>query len=162
MKNLCIALFVTALVAVGCDDKKKDLKAQFDTLMTESDSIEGNHQEFEKIHNKMKAEHQKFTQKLDSMPVQDSTALEDMAKHEVILKSHDAILGGHAELIGGHNELKSEFDQASDVEMQAQIDQIKKDHDKMMREHITMQDEHETIMAEHQDIENRLAETMEK
>ena len=160
MKKLCILLFATATMVVGCDDKKKDLQAQFNTLNKENDSIEANHLEFEEAHKQMLAEHQKFSEELKTVTVKDSTVLEDMAKHEVILKSHDAILKSHTELMKGHKQLKSDFEGFSDIEMQAQIDQMKDDHDKMMEEHTTMQDEHTLIMNEHQNIEKRLAEEM--
>lgn len=158
MKKICILLFVTALVAIGCDNKKKSLNAQFETLMKESDSIESSHQKFEKIHSEMMAEHQKYTEDLKGMELQDSTLLGDLAKHEVILKRHDAILESHAELIGGHKQLTADFDKLSDVEMEAQIEQMEEDHDKMIEEHAAMEEEHEMIMKGHQGIKNKMAE----
>ncbi|WP_373519558.1 hypothetical protein [Pricia sp.] len=162
MKKLVILLFTTALVAVGCDDKKKDLSAQFDTLMKENDSVETVHQEFEEIHKEMMAEHQRFTQELEGMEVQDSTILEDVAKHEVILKNHDAIIESHGEIIEGHKDLKADFDQMSDVEMEAQIKEMKEGHDEMMSEHATMEEEHDMMMNEHQAMRQKMANGMEE
>jgi hypothetical protein len=162
MKKLCI-LFIfiaTAFLAVGCDSKKKDLAKQSETLMKEGDSIEVSHQEFEEIHKGMMTEHEKFTEQLKAMEVQDSTLLGDLAKHEVILKRHDAIILSHAELIGGHKQLEADFDQLSEVEMEAQIKQIKEDQDKMLKEHTTMEEEHEMMMKEHEVIKKTMEEEM--
>ncbi|TXD80971.1 hypothetical protein ESY86_19605 [Subsaximicrobium wynnwilliamsii] len=161
MKKVCILLFATALMLVGCDNKKKDLTAQSETLMKESDSIEASHQKFEEIHKEMMTEHEKFTERLKGMEVQDSTLLGDLAKHEVILKSHDAIIESHADLIAGHKQLKADFDQLSEVEMEAQLKQIEEDHDRLMKEHATMEEEHEMMMKEHQDIKEIMTEGME-
>lgn len=162
MKKLLLILSVTAVIFISCDDKKKDLSAQYDTLMTESDKIEMAHQKFEEVHKSMMGEHQKFSEEVEGMEVQDSTLLGDVAKHGVILKKHDAIIESHAAIIEGHKKLKTDFDNLNAVEMEAEIKQMKKDHDKMMEEHSSMEDEHEMMMKEHKDLKERMVENMEE
>ena len=159
MKRLPILLFSIALVFTSCDDKKKGLSAEYDELMTQGDSIEVAHQEFMTTHNKMADMHQKFTEQLSAMEIEDLTLLEDIAKHDVILKRHDAIIESHAELFEAHKTFKSEFDAMTDVEMQSKIEEMKNGHEKIRNEHAEMESEHDMIMSEHKAIEKKLMQT---
>ncbi len=159
MKRLTMLLFTIALVFTSCDDKKKGLTAKYDDLMKQGDSIEVAHQEFMTTHNKMADMHQKFTEQLSAMEIEDSTLLEDIAKHDVILKRHDAIIESHTELFETHKTLKSEFDMMTDVEMESKIEEMKNGHEKIKSEHSEMENEHDMIMSEHEAIEKKLMQT---
>ena len=162
MKNLFFLLFVAVFMLTNCEDKKKNLTAKYDELMKQADSIEASHQDFMKTHNEMADMHDKFKQQLEGMELQDSTVIEDIAKHDVILKRHDVTLESHTEMFENHKNLKSEFDAMTNLEMEAKIEEMEQDHEKIKSEHATMEDEHNTIMNEHDAIEKALNENQAK
>lgn len=159
MKRLFILFFASVLMFTNCEDKKKDLNAKYDELIRQGDSIEVAHQDFMKAHNDMSGMHQNFSEQLASTEIKDSTVMEDIAKHEVILKRHDAILESHNTMFENHKNLKSDFDAMTDLEMEAKIAEMKDGHQQIMDEHAKMEDEHEMIMNEHESIKKTLSET---
>lgn len=156
LNTLCIAIL---LMFTNCDDKKKDLTAQYDELMKQGDSIEVAHQDFMKTHNKMSDVHQKFKEDIKSITLEDSTILADIARHDVILKRHDALIKSHDELFEMHSNLKSELDAMTDAEMEAKIAEMKVGHEKIRSEHASMEKEHDMIMDEHKAIEKAITES---
>ncbi|MDN3492473.1 hypothetical protein [Winogradskyella bathintestinalis] len=161
MKKISILLFTAALIFISCDDNKKNMTNQFDILMKESDSIEVAHTKFADTHKQMVNEHNAFSEELNGMELQDSTILDDVAKHGVMLERHDAILMSHNEIMKSHSNLRAKFDNLSDVEKTAKIEEMEKGHDKMMREHATMKDEHDAMKTDYNTIREKISDTEE-
>ena len=113
-----LSFFTFLLVLVGCENtQKKELAAKFDKLEMQHDSLEQVHAEFKTVHSEMTQKHQEFTTALEGMELQDSTILEDVAKHEAILKKHEATIEGHDAMIAAHEELKAGFEEKSEEKL---------------------------------------------
>lgn len=155
MKNYSLVL-VLLLAIISCNDDKKTFTDQYDKLMKQNDSIEQAHMEFQQHNEQMAMEHQELVAQLQGGEIEDSTWLEDLARHEVLLKKHQGILAGLQEMIKGHQELKDGFGAMSTDEMKIQIDEMSQLHDQIEDEHDTMREEQENMREEHNKIKEEL------
>lgn len=147
-----------ALVLIGCNDEEKDFAEQYDELMKENDRIEQVHTNFKNSREELIKSHQEVMQQMEAMEIEDSTILEDMAQHEVILKKHEGMLAGHEEMLQGHKELKQNFGNLSTDQIKAQINEMKNVQERIKQDQSTMKREHDLLIEDHQDIRGNLRE----
>lgn len=147
-----------ALVLVGCNDEEKDFAEQYDELMKENDRIEQVHTNFKNSREELIKSHQEIMQQMETMEIEDSTILEDMAQHEVILKKHEGMLAGHEEMLQGHKELKQNFGNLSTDQIKAQIIEMKNVQERIKQDQSTMKREHDLLIEDHQNIRGNLRE----
>ncbi len=148
MKNILMILAVVAISFTACDDQTKNLSEKFEDLQKESDSINQAHSALMAQHEQFKADHAAISQQLMGRELEDSTWLEDLARHEVVLKNHEAQMAKHDELIRGHQELRNTFSSLTAEQMEEQISMMRDNHDAIMNDHETMRDDHEQIRDE--------------
>ncbi|MAN58695.1 MAG: hypothetical protein CMC08_02535 [Flavobacteriaceae bacterium] len=152
MKTIIFALAASALVLVGCNNKDKELTAQYDVLVMQQDSLATISAANKSAHQEMVAMHQVMTEKLNAMETKDSSLMVTMAEHEVIFKNHEAIIAGQDAMIAGNNELKEKFATLTAEEKEAQIALIIENQNTMIEQNETLKAEHEQLMAKHQDV----------
>ncbi|WP_179345648.1 hypothetical protein [Winogradskyella ursingii] len=162
MKKLSILLSITALIFLGCNNEKKELKAEYDAFVKKSDSIHMAHNEFEDRHDKMLSEHQKFSEQLASMEVKDSTVMEDLRKFGLMIERHDAIIKSHREIIDAHKNNPPNFDEISTLEFNDKVEEMRDWHDRVMNDHDLMKDEHEKMQVTYRNIKENLNMKMEE
>ncbi|WP_179005857.1 hypothetical protein [Winogradskyella forsetii] len=155
MKKLYTLLILTVMV-FGCDNEKKELMAEYDNVAKKSDSINTVHQDMESHHSKMIEEHNKFSEELQGMEIKDSSVLENISKHGMMLERHDAILKSHKEIMEAQDNATPNFEDLSNIEISEKIDKMKAWHERMRNDHEMMKNEHEKIMQEHKSVKERL------
>ncbi|WP_439150920.1 hypothetical protein [Winogradskyella sp.] len=151
-----IYLLLLSVMLFCCDNDKKGLIEEYDTIVKKSDRIRTVHQNLAAQHDKMTAEHYKLSEELKGIDIMDSTLLEDMRKHGMMLERHDAILKSHQEIIDAHNTTDPNFDELNAIELQDKIDSMKKWHETMRNDHEMMKNEHNRIMDEHKSLKEKL------
>lgn len=155
MKKNRLILVLLALVLVGCNDEEKDFADQYDELMKENDRIEQVHNNFKNSREELIQNHQEVMQQMESIEIEDSTVLENMAQHEVILKKHEGMLAGHEEILKGHRELKQNFGNLSTDQIKAQIIEMENVQKRIKQDQSAMKREHELLIEDHQQIREK-------
>ena len=152
MKKLTFIFALVAMAFTSCDDGSKGLAEEHDSLMRDSDSIQEVHAELQSNLQALRTEYQSLSQELAAGPVEDSTWLENLAQHEVLLQKHEGMLAGHEQMIQGHDAMRNDFNNLSNDEKRAQLDEMKNVHDQIEDDHGTIRSEQETMMDEHKNI----------
>lgn len=158
MKKSNLVIFLLALVIIGCNDEEKDFAEQYDELMKENDRIEQVHRNFQNSREELIRNHQEVMKQMETMAIEDSTIIEDMAQHDVILKKHEGMLAGHEQMLQGHKELKQNFGNLSTDQIKAQIIEMENVQERIKQDQNTMREEHDRLIEDHQKIRGNLRE----
>lgn len=158
MKSFKFIFIVFAVALISCNNEEKDFAQQYDELMKENDRIEQVHRKFLNSREDLIKNHQEVMQQMETMAIEDSTLIEDMARHEVILKKHEGILAGHEQMLQGHKELKQNFGNLSTDQIKAQIIEMENVQGTIKNDQDNMRQEHDLLIQEHQNIRGNLRE----
>lgn len=153
MKNILMILVVAAVALTSCDNDKQKLSDSFDKLQRESDSLLQNHNALKSHHERHSASHASISERMTGVALEDSSWLETLSNHKVVLKGHEAEFQKVEQLFEGHRELRNSFGSLSTEEKQAQIDAMSNDHDEIKDIQNTLSSDHERLDSELSDID---------
>jgi chromosome segregation ATPase len=154
MRTILMILVVAAIAMTSCDNDTQNLSDSFDKLQRESDSLLQNHNALKSHHDMHIASHASLNERMAGVALQDSSWLETLANHEVVLKAHEAEFQKVEQLFAGHIELKNNFTNLSTEEKQAQIDAMSNDLNEIKDLQKGLESDHEKLDEEL----NRIAE----
>src|SRR5690606_4867889 len=109
MRTILMILVVAAIAMTSCNNDRQNLSDSFDKLQKESDSLLQNHNALRSHHQMHAASHASLSERMAGVALVDSSWLETLANHEVLLKSHEAEFQKVEQLFEGHRELKTNF-----------------------------------------------------
>jgi chromosome segregation ATPase len=154
MKTILMIFVVAAIAMTSCDNDRQNLSDSFDKLQRESDSLLQNHNALKSHHDMHVASHASVNERMAGATLQDSSWLETLANHEVVLRGHEAEIQKVEQLFEGHRELKANFGNLTTEEKQAQIDAMSNDLNEIKDVQKGLESDHEKLDEEL----NRIAE----
>lgn len=154
MRNILMILVVVAIAMTSCNNDKNELSTSFDNLQKESDSLLQVHTALKNHHKLHMDAYVSVNERLTGVTLEDSSWLETLASHQVVLKSHEAEIVKAEQLFTGHSELKANFNNlTTPEEMQAQIDAMTADLEAIKNAQSTLSADHEKLGSELAQIE---------
>lgn len=153
MKNILMIFVVAAIAMTSCDNDRQNLSDSFDKLQRESDSLQQNHNALKSHHEMHSASHASVNERMTGVALEDSSWLETLSNHKVVLKSHEAEFQKVEQLFEGHRELKTNFGSLNTDEKQAQVDAMSNDLDEIRDIQNSLKSDHDRLDSELSDIE---------
>ncbi len=156
MRTIIMILFVAAFAMTSCENDRQKLSDSFDKLQKESDSLLQKHNDLKSHHEMHAASFVSLSERMAGVALEDSSWLEKLANHEVILKGHEAEFQKVEQLFAGHRELKTNFPNLTTEEKQSQIDAMSNDLDEIKDTQNSLESDHDKLDKELTKIEEDL------